>query len=238
MVEPESRFSEVKIPLGEPVHGLSEVSGVLGVPRWWPTGARVSVVIAHDSNSNMDNPLVEYLQRELTDRRNLTLRFNFPFAEAKKKRADNEAVLRRTFRAAIGSLAADPAAVPAHLFVGGVGLGGQVAAVLSGMRVRVDGLFLLGFPLHPQNKPENVSPELLYRVVAPMLFVQGTRDRNCDIDVLRRTLSKVGAPTSLFSEEDTDHRFSVLKKSQRTLEDVHLGVLNHIDRWIQKVLGT
>ena len=29
MVEPTSRFSEIKIPLGEPVHGLSEVSGVL-----------------------------------------------------------------------------------------------------------------------------------------------------------------------------------------------------------------
>ena len=237
MVEPESRFSEVKIPLGEPVNGLTEVSGVLGVPRWWPTGARVSVVIAHDTSSNMDNALVEYLQRELTERRNLTLRFNFPFAEAKKKRPDNQAILRRTFRAAIGSIAADPTAVPAHLFVGGVGLGGQIAAVLSGMRVRVDGLFLLGFPLHPQGKPEKVSPELLYRVVAPMLFVQGTRDRNCEIDVLRRTLSKVGAPTSLFSEENADHKFGVLKKSHRTAEDVQLGVLNHIDRWIQKVLA-
>jgi len=238
VVEPESRFSEVKIPLDEPVHGLSEVSGVLGVPRWWPTGARVSVVIAHDSNSNMDNPLVEYLQRELTERRNLTLRFNFPFAEAKKKRPDNDAVLRRAFRAAISSLAADPTAVPAHLFVGGLGLAALVAAELSGMRVRVDGLFLLGFPLHPQKKPDQVSAELLYRVVAPMLFVQGTRDRYCDIDALRRTLSKVGAPTSLFSEEDADHRFGVLKKSHRTPEEVQQSVLNLIDRWIQKVLGT
>ena len=238
MVEPTSRLSEVKIPLGEPVHGLSEVSGVLGVPRWWPTGSRVSVVIAHDANSDMDNPLVEYLQRELTERRNLTLRFNFPFAEAKKKRVDNENVLRRTFRAAIGSLVTDPTAVPAHLFVGGVGLGSQVAAVLSGMRVRVDGLFLLGFPLHPQNKPENVSPEILYRVVAPMLFVQGTRDRNCDIDVLRRTLSKVGAPTSLVNEAGADHRFNLLKKSDRTIEEVHLSVLECIDTWIQKVLET
>ena len=237
MVEPTSRYSEVKIPLGEPVHGLREVSGVLGVPRWWPTGARVSIVIAHDSNSDMHDPLVEYLQRELTERRNLTLRFNFPFAEAKKKRADNEAVLRRTFRAAIGSLVTDPTTVPAHLFIGGVGIGGQTAALLSGMRVRVDGLFLLGFPLHPQGKPEKVSPEILYRVVAPLLFVQGTRDRNCEIDVLRRTLSRVGAPTSLFNEEGADHRFHILKKSNRQVEDVHLSVLDRVDGWIQKVLG-
>lgn len=238
MVEPTSRFSEVKIPLGEPVHGLSEVSGVIGVPRWWPTGSRVSVVIAHDSGSNMDDPLIEYLQRELTERRNLTLRFNFPFAEAKKRRSDSPTVLRRAFRAAIGSLVTDPTAVPAHLFIGGLGIGGQTAAVLSGMRVRVDGLFLLGFPLHPQGKPEKVSPEILYRVVAPLLFLQGSRDRNCEIDVLRRALSKVGAPTSLFTEEGADHRFRVLKKSSRPVEDVHLSVLHHIDAWIQKVLAT
>jgi len=238
VVEPESQYTEIKIPLGEPVHGLTEVSGVLGVPRWWPTGARVSVVIAHDSNSNMDDPLVEFLQRELTDRRNLTLRFNFPFAEAKKKRADDTDILRRTFRAAIGSLVTDPTAIPAHLFVGGAGIGGQTAAVLSGMRVRVDGLFLLGFPLHPQGKPEKVSPEILYRVVSPMLFVQGSRDRNCEINSLRRTLSRVGAPTSLFTEAGADHRFNVLKKSERTVEDVHRSVLEHIDIWMQKVLGT
>ena len=236
MVEPSSRFTEIKIPLVETVHGLDHVSGVLGVPRWWPTGARVSVVLAHGSNSNMDNPLIESLQRELTERRNLTLRFNFPFAEAKKKRPDAQPVLRRTLRAAIGTLAADPTAAPAHLFLGGLGLGAQVAAVLAGSRVRVDGLFLLGFPLPHQNKPEEVQAALLYRVVAPILFVQGTRDKNSNLDVLRRTLARVGAPTTLIASQQADHQFKILKKSERTLDEVHGEVVNGVDGWIQKVL--
>lgn len=237
MVEPSARFEEIKIPLPEPVHGLEEVSGVLGIPQWWPTGSRVSVVIAHGSTDSMADPLVEHLHRELTERRNLTLRFNFPFAEVGRKRPDKRGVLRRVFRAAIGALARDPTAAPAHLFLGGKGLGGQVASELAGTRVRIDGLFFLGYPLHPQGKPENVSPEHLFRIISPMLFVQGPRDRRCDLDVLRRTLTRVGAPTALHVVEEADRDFKVTKKSHRTDEEVRDEVLNTVDGWIQKVLG-
>jgi predicted alpha/beta-hydrolase family hydrolase len=237
VVEPSSRFEEIKIPLPDPVHGLQEVSGVLGIPRWWPTGARIGVVLAHGQTDDISDPLIEYLHRELTDRRYLTLRFNFPFAEAKKRRVDTEQVLRRTFRAAIGALARDPSAAPAHLFLGGKGVGGQVAADLAGARVRVDGLFLLGYPLHPQDKPEEATPEQLYRVVSPLLFAQGTRDRHCDLDVLRKTLLRVGAPTHLQVINDADRHFKVPKKTGRSDEDVHAEILGGLDLWIQKVVG-
>jgi predicted alpha/beta-hydrolase family hydrolase len=236
VVEPSARFEDVKIQLPDPVHGLSEVSGVLGVPRWWPTGARVSIVLAHGAGTNSADPLVEHLHRELTERRYLTLRFNFPFAEAKKRRPDPMQVLRRTFRAAIGALARDPTAAPAHLFLGGVGLGAQVAAEIAGARVRVDGLFLLGFPLHPANKPEEVKADELFRVVSPVLFAQGSRDKRCAVDVLRRTLLRVGAPTTLHVMDDADQNFKVLKKSGRAPEEVREELMGLIDGWISKVL--
>lgn len=236
MVEPSARFKQVKIPLPEPVHGLSEVSAVLGVPRWWPTGSRVSIAIAHAAGSDISDPLMEYLHRELTERRFLTLLFNFPFAEAKKRRPDPIQVLRRTYRAAIGALARDPTAAPAHLFLAGAGLGGQIAADLAGSRVRIDGLFLLGYPLHPPGNPEAVKAEALFRVVSPALFLQGTRDRRCDLDVLRQTLARVGAPTSLHVCQEADHQFKVLKKSGRTRDEVYEELLGVIDDWIQKVL--
>ena len=237
MVEPSARFEELRIPLPDPVHGVQEVSGLLGIPRWWPTGARIGVALAHSANRDMNDPLIAHLNRELTERSYLTLSFNFPFAEAKKRRPDSAQVLRRTFRAAIGALARDPTAAPAHLFLGGTGLGGQVAAEIAGARGRVDGLFLLGFPLHPQGKPELAQPEQLFRVVAPMLFAQGTRDRHCELDVLRRTLSRIGAPTTLQVVEEADRQFKVLKKSGRTDEEVQAEVLGAVDGWIQKVIA-
>ena len=237
MVEPSARFEEVKIALPDPIHGVEELSGVLGIPRWWPTGSRVSVVIAHGATADMDDPVLEHLHRQLTERRYLTLRFNFPFAEAKKKRPDSMPVLRRALRAAIGALGRDPTAAPAHLFLGGKGLGGQVAADLANSRVRVDGLFLAAYPLHPQGKPENAQPEQLFRIIAPLLFLQGDRDRTCELDVLRRTLVRVGAPTTLHVTKEADRHFHVLKKSHRNNEEVREEMVDTMDDWIQKVLG-
>lgn len=236
MVEPSARLEDVKIPLPDQPHGLTEVSGVLGVPRWWPTGSRVAIVLAHAHNRDMDEPLLVYLHRELTERRYLTLRFNFPFAEAKKRRPDPVNILRRTFRAAIGALARDPTAAPAHLILGGRGLGGQIAADLAGARVRADGVVFLGYPLHRPDEPEEAQAEQLFRIISPMLFVQGTRDRTCDLDTLRQTLTRVGAPTALHVIPEADQHFKVLKKSGRTPEDVHREVLDGLDGWIQKVL--
>jgi predicted alpha/beta-hydrolase family hydrolase len=236
VVEPSARFEEIKIPLPEPVHGLDAVSGVLGIPRWWPTGARVSVVIAHGAGRDMDDPIIEFLHRELTERRYLTLRFNHPFAEAKKRRPDPMRVLRRTLRAAVAFLASDPTAAPAHLFLGGKGLGGHVAADLAGSRGRVGGIFFLGYPLHNSGKPETAQAEQLYRLISPMLFIQGTRDRTCDLDVLRQTLTRVGAPTTLLICREADQHFKVLKKSDRTEEEVRAEVIEGLDGWLTKIL--
>jgi len=237
VVEPSARYEQIKIPLTEPVHGLEEVSGILGIPRWWPTGSRVSVVMCHGGTDDMNDPVIEHVHRELTERRYLCLRFNFPFAEAGKRRADSMAVLRRTLRAAIGALGRDPTAAPAHLFLGGKGLGGQVAADLASSRVRVDGLFLMAYPLHPRSRPEELAPEQLFRIVSPALFVQGTRDNTCDLDSLRNTLVRVGAPTVLEVVEEADRHFKVRKKSGRTPEEVRDQITNALDEWIQKILG-
>lgn len=237
MVEPSARFEEIKIPLAEPVHGLEEVSAVLGIPRWWPTGARVAVVFAHSASGDMNEPAIEALHRELTERRYLSLRFNFPFAEAGKRRPDPMPVLRRTLRAAVAALGRDPTAAPAHLFLGGRGLGAQVASDLASTRVRVDGLFLMAYPLHPTGKPEELQPEQLFRIVSPALFLQGDRDKTCDIEALRQTLVRVGAPTVLQTIEEADKNFKVLKKSGRTHEDVVEQMTNALDDWIQSVLG-
>ena len=182
-------------------------------------------------------PAIEALHRELTERRYLSLRFNFPFAEAGKRKVDDMPVLRRALRAAVSALGRDPTAAPAHLFLGGVGLGSQVAADLASSRVRVDGLFLAGYPLHAGGDPSDLQPEQLFRIVSPALFLQGDRDKFCDIDALRRTLTRVGAPTILKVIEEADHKFKVLKKSGRTPEEVHEQMSNALDEWIQSLLG-
>ena len=105
MVEQSPRFEELKVRLPEPVSGVDEISTVLGIPEWWPTGSRVAVALAHGSGSNMDDPLIAGLHQRLTEQRFLSLRFNFPFGEAgRKSGTDSIDAMDRSFRAALSVL--------------------------------------------------------------------------------------------------------------------------------------
>jgi predicted alpha/beta-hydrolase family hydrolase len=234
-MEPSAQYEEFEIPLREKIHGVDHVRGVLGIPEWWPTGERVAVVFAHGSSSNFEDPLIVTLANALAERGYLTLRFNFPFAEAgKRSSSDSPAVLERGYKAAIGVLGRDPTALPARLFVGGVGLGARVAAGLVADRLHADGLFLLGFPLHAQDKPDKVDAEVLYRATSPMLFVQGTRDRRCESAALHNALRRVGAPIELYDVQDADSSFHVPKKSGRTESQIFTEVFGVLSNWIAR----
>ncbi|MAE95507.1 MAG: hypothetical protein CL910_12680 [Deltaproteobacteria bacterium] len=235
MPEGEARYEDLEIPLAEPVHGLESVKGTLGIPEWWPTGSRVSVVFAQASAA--EDPLLVALQHALTERKYLTLRFPFPYMQAGKKRPDGMRVLQRTFQSAVTMLSRDPTAAPAHVFVGGKNIGALAAAHAATARMRIEGLFFLGFPLHKQDSTEELRAERLYRVINPMLFVQGSKDRHCDLPSLRQALGRVGAPVQLHVVDEADHALKVAKKSGRSPEEVHAEILATLEAWILKTLG-
>lgn len=235
MPEGEVRYEELQIPLAEPIHGLESVTGTLGIPEWWPTGSRVSVVFGQASGA--EDPLVNSLQHSLTERKFLTLRFPFPYMQAGKKKPDSMRLLQRTFQSAVTMLSRDPTAAPAHVFIGGKNIGALAAAHAATARMRIEGLFFLGFPLHKQDSTEELRAERLYRVINPMLFVQGTKDRLCDLPSLRQTLGRVGAPVQLHVVDAADHNLKVAKKSGRSPEQVHAEILSTLETWILKTLG-
>jgi len=234
VVEQSARFEDIKIPLDEPIHGLNELSAVLGLPEWWPTGGRVAVVLAHDAGSDARDPLLGHLQRELTGHKFLTLCFNFPFAEAGKQPAeDGLEVLDRSFRTAVAILGRDPTAAPAHLFLGGMGLGARIAGRLATSQLRIDGTFFLGFPLHEVDAPKTATADQLYRVTSPMIFLQGDRDRRCHLDTLKQALGRVGAPVELAVVPDADEHFRVAEGSFRTEEEVRGQVFDALYEWME-----
>ena len=50
----------------------------------------------------------------------------------------------------------------------------------------VRGLFFFGFPLHAPGRPSTDRGEHLMNVRLPMIFLQGTRDKLAELDLLRR----------------------------------------------------
>lgn len=238
-MEHAARFEEVRIQLPEPLDGVDALSAVVGIPEWWPTGARVAVALAHDAGSDLNDPLIELLHRDLAARKYLTVRFNFPFAEAGRPAREEEdlEVLERAFRAALSVLGRDPTAAPSHLFLGGMGLGAAVAARLATARLQIDGVFFLGFPLHPDDEPEHVHADTLFRIVPAMFFVQGSRDPTCDLGALRRVLSRVGAPTALRIVDGADHTLVPPGFSEDEQLASRQAVASALAQWMEKVQG-
>ena len=230
--EPTARFEAVEIPVGE----AGKVSGVVGIPQWWPTGRRVGVAIAHDVGDSMEGELVKGLHEHLAEHGYLCVRFNFPYVEAGKKRPDPLPTLERSYRSALKQLLRGAEETPAHLILIGFGLGGRVASQGVAGGIKADGLVLLSFPLHPSGKPGQQKPGAVYRIICPMLFVQGTRDPTCKLERLQELLLKIGAPTKLHVIQDANHTMELVRASQRTAEEVQAEILEEIDLFIHSAI--
>jgi predicted alpha/beta-hydrolase family hydrolase len=228
-----AKFEKIQIPVSPQI----VVSGVIGIPEWWPTGARVGVVLAHDASGDMEQGLLTSLHGELAQRGYLCVRFNFPFAEQGKKRPDPPHMLERALRAAAQSLMRDPQDAPARLLVGGIGLGARTAADVVAQGMKADAVLALSFPLHPSGKPAQLRAESLFRIICPILFVQGTRNPTCRVDRLEALLRRVGAPTQLHVVEEADHRLEVVKRSGRSQEEVAAEVISAVDVFAARVTG-
>jgi predicted alpha/beta-hydrolase family hydrolase len=235
VVEQSAQFKEFQMPLAEPINGSDSVTAVMGIPEWWPTCQRIAIVMAHDADTDLNHPLLEHLQQKLTTEKFLTLRFNFPFAEANlPATSDSGETLLRTFRTAIAALHRDPTSAPAHVFIGGHGLGARVAAQMATTQIRIEGAFLLSFPLHAPKDPTTISAEQLYRMTSPTLFVQGTRDKQCDIPTLSKTVRRMGTTTEVRSVHDADEQFRVPGESLRSSDEIYDEVFDHLLKWSDK----
>lgn len=235
MVEQSAQFKEFQIPLAESIHGPESVTAVMGIPEWWPTCQRIAIVMAHDADSDLHHPLLEHLQQKLTEEKFLTLRFNFPFAEANEDAStDSGETLLRTFRTAIAALHRDPTSAPAHVFIGGHGLGARVAAQIATSQIRIEGTFLISFPLHAAGDPSSISAEQLYRITSPTLFVQGSRDNQCDLKTLSATVRRMGTTTEVRCVRDADENFAVPGESLRSSDEIYDEVCDYLLKWSSK----
>jgi predicted alpha/beta-hydrolase family hydrolase len=214
------------------------VNATIGIPEWWPSGHRAAVILAHDASSNLDHPLLVALQESLVRTGFLTIRFNFPFAQDKRKRPDSPALLDRTYKTAIAALCRDAEEAPAQLVLCGFGLGARVASEVIASGLKADGLVCVSFPLHAAGKPSKQNADALYRIICPILFVQGSRDTRCRSDRLELLRRGIGAPTSVALVEDADHQLELIKRSVRDPDDVRAEVLSSIASFLGRTTGT
>lgn len=198
-----------------------DVSAILARPG----DARALYVFAHGAGAGMRHAFMEAVAERLASAGVASFRYNFPFTEAGRGGPNPAPVLMKTVRAAVAEAARLAPGVP--LFAGGKSMGGRMtsAAAAAQPLTGVLGLAFFGFPLHAPGRASAERGAHLADVRLPMLFLQGTRDKLADLDLLRPLLLGVRPPPSLHVVEGADHGFHVPKRSGRTDDDV-LGELS------------
>jgi len=218
------RTRRVSIRIGE----RGATRAVLCSPSLDPTG--IGVVLGHGAGSDLSTPLLVALTEELARRGHTTLRYDYLYRVHGKKLPEPPAVLEETTRSVVDWLRARGVS---RLFVGGKSMGGRIASLCASKGMAVDGLVLLGYPLHPAGKPDKLRDRHLPDVACPMLFVQGTRDALCDLALLRPVLRRLGDRATLHVVDGGDHSLDVPKASGRTRAEVHAEVMDLVDAWIR-----
>ncbi|MBK8252851.1 MAG: dienelactone hydrolase family protein [Polyangiaceae bacterium] len=188
------------------------------------------MTLAPGAGTTMENPLLVSLAEALADRGNAVMRFNFVYHERSQKRPDPQKKLLETTRAAANFLAQQ--CPGKKLVLAGKSMGGRMASLAVAGGYTSSGLVFLGYPLHPPGKPEKMRDGHLKNIPCPMLFIQGTRDPLCDLELLSPVISSLGGRAAVHKIEGGDHSFEVRKRDNRTPESVLTEIVNAIDGWL------
>jgi uncharacterized protein len=209
------------------------VSGVVAFPDQHVAGRVAAVVLAHGAGNDMNSPLLVSVQHGLARAGWVVVRFNFPYKERGGRAPDPTAVLESCYRSVVAGVRADPELRPPKLVIGGKSMGGRMATHLAAAGAAVDGVLLLGYPLHPAGKPQQLRVEHLPRIRVPMLFLAGTRDPLCDLDLLRQHLQVCPAPITIHVIEGGDHSFRVPKRTGRSDEQIEREIVDTAAAWLR-----
>lgn len=187
------------------------------------------VVLGHGAGGNLYTPDLARFAEAMSARGVGAVRFNFPYAEAKRKIPDRQATLEACYRAVAEAVAQQVGARAGHLVLGGRSMGGRIASHVVAAGFPAAGLLFLAYPLHPPAQPDRLRDAHLAKITVPMLFLQGSRDSFARPDLLAKTVAAVPNAT-LHVVEGGDHG---LKVRGRTTEDVMAEIVEVAVSWIQ-----
>ncbi len=123
----------------------------------------------------------------------------------------------------------------------GKSMGGRVGCHFS-LEEKVDGVICLGYPLCAMGDRTKLRDEVLRHLNTPILFVQGTRDPLCPLNLLERVRTEMKTQNVLHVVEGGDHSLRVPKRqlqmASRTQEDIDRQVLKAIAEFVDQLLIT
>jgi predicted alpha/beta-hydrolase family hydrolase len=209
----------------------TERSGEVSAVLLRPDEADRLLVMAHGAGAGMRHAFMEAVAERLAQRKIATFRYQFPYMERGAKRPDVPPVSVKTVRSAVA--AAQEIAGDLPILAGGKSFGGRMTSTAASKEPldSVRGLVFFGFPLHAPGRPGRERAAHLADVTAPMLFLQGTRDKLAELDLLRAVCEELGPRATIHVVEGGDHSFRVPKRSGRTDDEALDEIADTVREW-------
>ena len=209
-----------------PVSAEQTVTAIRTLPE--SAAAGWLFVYAPGAGSNVHDPFGAYACRTLADQGYVAARFQFPYAESRRRRPDRPAVLEATWRQVVSNLREDGL----KLVVGGRSMGGRIASHVVATGTPADVLALFAYPLRPPGAPSNLRDRHLPAIEVPTLFCSGTRDNFATPDELASAALLVSG-SEVYLLEGAYHVFNVLKSSGRSRQDVWEEAVGAFVSWLE-----
>jgi uncharacterized protein len=135
--------------------------------------------------------------------------FDYPYALEGRKRPDPLQKLVAAHRAALASLRAKH---DGPIALAGKSMGGRVGCHVS-LVEPVEAVICLGYPLCGAGDRAKLRDEVLLELRTPVMFLQGSRDPLCPLDLLENVRNRMRAPSALCVVDDADHSLLVSKSA-------------------------
>ncbi|MBK9529304.1 MAG: alpha/beta hydrolase [Acidobacteria bacterium] len=199
-----------------------------------PENATHLLVLGHGASSNMHTPMLTTIAENLAEQGIATFRYNFPYSEKGGGR-NSQATCLETIRSAVR--AASEAAPDLPILAGGHSFSGRMTSTAQSESPieGVKGLVFFAFPLHPAGEPAIKRAEHLKQIDIPMLFLSGTRDALCELDLLEPVVQGLGEKATLHLLDTADHSFKILKRTRQSTEDVFAEMARITRDWSGKI---
>src|SRR3984893_8834150 len=166
--------------------------------------------------------------------------FDYPYVRENRKRPDPLPQLIAAHRQALSKAREkmrDHKSDFSTILIG-KSMGGRIGCHVASEE-EVGALVCLGYPLCAMGDRTKLRDEVLRSLRRAILFVQGTRDPLCPLDLLEKVRAEMKTRNILHIVEGGDHSLIVsrrqLQEKGETQEDVEQGILNRIAQFVEQL---
>jgi predicted alpha/beta-hydrolase family hydrolase len=194
-----------------------------------------TLILGHGAGAGQQSGFMVVFARALSALGADVVTFNFLYAERGRRIPDRAPALEACFRAVIDVVRREVTGAATGLFIGGKSMGGRIATHVAAadQELPIDGLVLLGYPLHPPGRPTERRDKHLSLIGRPMLFVQGSRDAfgtPAELEALLATLTP--APVMQIVEGG-DHSFKLARRDAAAQAAAYATAQETIVSWMK-----